>query len=114
MNLSITIIGHNEVDHLRELLPLLKWATEIVYVDCESQDGSLEVARKLGCRVFSQPNNTNLNVNKSYAIEQATGDWIFYLDPDERLPELFESGMFDYDFKHVLVSSKIYWRICLK
>ena len=91
MNLSITIIGHNEVDHLRELLPLLKWATEIVYVDCESQDGSLEVARKLGCRVFSQPNNTNLNVNKSYAMEQATGDWIFYLDPDERLPELFES-----------------------
>ena len=91
MNLSITIIGHNEVDHLRELLPLLKWATEIVYVDCESQDGSLEVARKLGCRVFSQPNNTNLNVNKSYAMEQATGDWIFYLDPDERLPELLES-----------------------
>ena len=91
MNLSITIIGHNEVDHLRELLPLLKWATEIVYVDCESQDGSLEVARELGCRVFSQPNNTNLNVNKSYAMEQATGDWIFYLDPDERLPELLES-----------------------
>jgi glycosyltransferase involved in cell wall biosynthesis len=24
-------------------------------------------------------------------MEQATGDWIFYLDPDERLPELFES-----------------------
>ena len=91
MNLSITIIGHNEVAHLRELLPLLKWATEIVYVDCESQDGSLEVARELGCRVFSQPNNTNLNVNKSYAMEQATGDWIFYLDPDERLPELLES-----------------------
>ncbi len=52
MNLSVTIIGHNEVDHLRELLPQLKWATEIVYVDCESQDDSLEFARDLGCRVF--------------------------------------------------------------
>ena len=88
MNLGITIIGHNEVDHLRELLPNLKWADEIVYVDCESQDDSLEVASKLGCRVFSRPNNTNLNVNKSFAIEQATADWIFYLDPDERLPKL--------------------------
>ncbi|MBC8259571.1 MAG: glycosyltransferase family 2 protein [SAR324 cluster bacterium] len=88
MNLSITIIGHNEVDHLRELLPQLKWATEIIYVDCESQDGSLNVAREHGCRVFSRPNNTNLNVNKSYALEQATGDWVFYVDPDERLPEL--------------------------
>ena len=88
MNLSLTIIGHNEVDHLRQLLPLLKWAAEIVYVDCESQDDSLDVASNLGCRVFSRPNNTNLNVNKSFAIEQATLDWVFYLDPDERLPDL--------------------------
>ena len=88
MNLSITIIGHNEVEHLRELLPQLKWAHEIVYVDCESHDGSLEVARELGCRVFSRPNNTNLNVNKSYAMEQANGDWVFYVDPDERIPEI--------------------------
>ena len=52
MNLSITIIGHNEIEHLRELLPQLKWADEIVYVDCESNDGSLEVVREAGCRVY--------------------------------------------------------------
>ena len=88
MNLSVTIIGHNEVDHLRELLPQLKWASEIIYVDCESQDDSLEFARDLGCHVFSRPNNNNLNVNKSYAMEQASGDWVFYVDPDERIPEI--------------------------
>ena len=88
MNLSITIIGHNEVEHLRELLPQLKWADEIVYVDCESHDGSLEVARETGCRVYSRLNNTNLNVNKSYAMEQASGDWVFYVDPDERIPKI--------------------------
>ncbi len=87
MNLSITIIGHNEAEHLRELLPLLKWPAEVVYVDCESLDDSLEVACSEGCRTFSRPNNPNLNVNKSYAIAQARGDWIFYLDPDERIPE---------------------------
>ena len=66
MNLSITIIGHNEVKHLRELIPQLKWAKEIVYVDCESQDGSKEFAKNAGCCVFSRPNNKNLNVNKSF------------------------------------------------
>ena len=91
MNLSITIIGHNEIEHLRELLPQLKWADEIVYVDCESHDGSLEVVREAGCRVYSRPNNTNLNVNKSYAMEQANGDWVFYVDPDERIPEFLVS-----------------------
>jgi glycosyltransferase involved in cell wall biosynthesis len=91
MDLSITIIGHNEVEHLQELLPQLKWADEIVYVDCESNDDSLEVARENGCRVYSRLNNTNLNVNKSYAIEQASGDWVFYVDPDERIPEILVS-----------------------
>ena len=91
MNLSITIIGHNEIEHLRELLPQLKWADEIVYVDCESHDGSLEVVREAGCRIYSRPNNTNLNVNKSYAMEQANGDWVFYVDPDERIPEILVS-----------------------
>jgi len=81
------MIGHNEVDHLRELLPQLLWADEIIYVDCESQDNSIEVAKIHGCRVFSRPNNKNLNVNKSYAIEQANNDWVFYMDPDERVSE---------------------------
>ena len=92
MKLSITCIGHNEAYHLKELLPeLLKWGDEVIYVDCESEDQSFELAESLGCRSFRRPNNMNLNVNKSYAMEQATGDWIFYVDPDERFgTELIE------------------------
>jgi len=86
MKISVTIIGHNEEDHLRELLPELQWASEIVYVDCESNDQSLAVAKDNGCKVFSRPNNHNLNINKSYSIENASGEWLLYLDPDERLP----------------------------
>ena len=84
--LSITI-GHNEADHLQELLPQLLWVDEVVYVDCDSEDDSLAVAKNHGCRSFSRPNNRNLNVNKSFGIEQTSSDWVFYLDPDERLPE---------------------------
>ncbi len=88
--LSITIIGHNEANHLRELAPALHWAEEVVYVDCESEDDSLQVAREAGWRVFEQPNNLNLNVNKAFAMEQASGEWIFYLDPDERIPDVLQ------------------------
>jgi len=95
MKISITIIGHNEVDHLRELLPDLQWATEIVYVDCESNDESLAVAKDNGCKVFSRQNNHNLNINKSYSIEQASGEWVLYMDPDERLPAELVEEMID-------------------
>ena len=102
MKISFTCIGHNEAYHLKELLPvLLEWGHEVIYVDCESEDQSYEVAESLGCRVFRRPNNMNLNVNKSYAMEQATGDWIFYVDPDER----FDAELLS-EIKEKIVSTK--------
>lgn len=87
LKLSITIIGHNELGHLKELLPSLQWADEVVYVDCDSADDSYLFAKEAGCKVFHKPNNPNLNVNKAFAIDNASGEWIFYLDPDERISE---------------------------
>ncbi|MCP4749915.1 MAG: glycosyltransferase family 2 protein [Proteobacteria bacterium] len=86
--LSFTCIGYNEEQHIRQLLPkLLEYGDEVVYVDAESDDNSFDVAQTMGCRTFSRPNNPNLNVNKSFGIDQTSCEWIFYIDPDERLPE---------------------------
>lgn len=88
MKLSVTCIGFNEIDHLKILLPQLKaWADEVIYLDCESADGSFEYAQELGIKTLQKPNNMNLNVNKSHAMDAATGDWIFYVDPDERFDQ---------------------------
>ena len=52
MRISVTIIGHNEVDHLRELLPELQWASEIVYVDCESMTNLWRWQKIMAVRFF--------------------------------------------------------------
>ncbi|HOJ38517.1 MAG TPA: glycosyltransferase family 2 protein [Ignavibacteriales bacterium] len=93
MSISIAIIGHNEEYHLVELLPTLSWADEIVYVDAGSSDNSIEVAKKFTNKVFQKENNPNLNVNKSFAIDNASCEWIFYLDPDERIPEDLKTNL---------------------
>lgn len=87
MSISIAIIGHNEAYHLKELLPTLSWADEIVYVDAGSSDNSCDIASQFTSKIFRKENNPNLNVNKSFAIENTSCDWIFYLDPDERIPD---------------------------
>lgn len=88
MKLSFVCIGTDEYDHLSELLPqLLKLGDEVVYVDSESKDGSSEMAEKLGARVLKRPRHMNANINRSYAFEHVTGDWIFYVDPDERFSQ---------------------------
>ena len=84
--IAFSIIGHDNGHQLARCLESVRWADEIVYVDCDSADDSLGIARRYTDRVFQRPNNSNLNVNKSYGFAQVTADWIFYLDPDEVIP----------------------------
>ena len=87
--IAFTMIGHNEAQLLPRAMESVAWADELIYVDCGSNDNSSEVAGKYTDKVFSQPNNPNLNINKTYGIQQATTEWVFYLDPDEVIsPEL--------------------------
>jgi glycosyltransferase involved in cell wall biosynthesis len=83
---AFALIGHNEAHNLPRTLDSIRWADEIVYVDCESSDGSAEIARRYTGKVFPRPNINNLNVNKQFAIDQTTSDWVFYLDADEVIP----------------------------
>ncbi|MCH8075422.1 MAG: glycosyltransferase family 2 protein [SAR324 cluster bacterium] len=85
-SIAFSLIGHNEAHNLPRCLESIRWADEVVYVDCESSDGSAEVARRFTGRVFARPNLANLNVNKTFGIGQTTADWVFYLDPDEVIP----------------------------
>jgi len=81
--ISVSIIGHNEEENLPFLLESVRWADEIVYVDCESSDRSVEIVQRYNARIFRKDNNPNLNVNKQYAIDRCSSEWIIYLDPDE-------------------------------
>lgn len=85
------MIAHNEGELIGDLLETIKWADEIIVVDCGSTDNTAEVCRKYTNKIFFTENNPNLNVNKAFGISRANSDWIFYIDPDERLtPELTE------------------------
>jgi (heptosyl)LPS beta-1,4-glucosyltransferase len=85
--LGISLIAHNEAAMLGGALESAAFADEIVLVDCASTDQTGAIARSFPrVRVFDRPNNPNLNVNKTFGFEQLSTDWIFYLDPDERIP----------------------------
>lgn len=85
-SIAFTLIGHNEAHNLPRTLESVRWADQVVYVDCESTDGSADIARRYTPHVLSRPNVPNLNINKNVAIDQATADWVFLLDADEAIP----------------------------
>jgi hypothetical protein len=86
--LTVTIIAWNEEERLRACLESVAWADEIVVIDAESTDKTEALAREFTDRVWVRP-WPGFAVQKNFAIEQATGEWILSLDADERVtPEL--------------------------
>lgn len=83
--ISVVISAFNEEKNLPRLLKSLKWADEIIVIDNQSADKTAEIAKSFGAKVFTQPNNLMLNVNKNFGFTKATSDWILNLDADEEL-----------------------------
>ncbi len=84
--LSIVISAYNEERSIERCLKSVsQLADEIIVVDNESQDKTVEVAKKYTKKVFSAPNQLMLNINKNFGFSKASGDWILNLDDDEEV-----------------------------
>ena len=84
--LSVVIASRNCADRLEgTVLPWRPIATEIIVADQMSTDDTVSVSQKLGCRLIrNDPYRGNFDLNRKMAMLQATGDWILYIDTDER------------------------------
>lgn len=84
--LSICIVAFNEAGNIeRALRSVAGWAREVIVLDCESTDGTGELARRLGAEVHQRPNIIP-EANKNASFELARQEWIFSLDADEIVP----------------------------
>ena len=89
MKITATIIAFNEERHIARALESLRCCDEIVVVDSGSVDRTVELAEKLGARVVESPWH-GYAVQKNYAAERASNDWILSIDADEALSESLE------------------------
>jgi glycosyltransferase involved in cell wall biosynthesis len=87
--LTVIIPCKNEREHLAACIASAKLlAADVLVADSGSTDGSLEIARALGCRVIEREYRTSGDF-KNWAIPQAANSWVLILDADERVtPEI--------------------------
>lgn len=86
MRVSVVINTKNEEQSLERCLRSAAWADEIVVLDMNSDDQTVEIARRYTDKVFSCPDFGYVEPARNLAISHATGDWLFVLDADEVVP----------------------------
>ena len=89
MQLSVVIITFNEEANLARTLESVKPLVadgkgEIIVVDSDSTDRTVEIAKSFGAKVFIEQWK-GYAAQKNSALDKATGDWILSLDGDEEV-----------------------------
>ena len=84
--LSLSMIVKNEEKYLKECLTSVQGVVdEIILVDTGSSDSTKAIAEEFGAKIFDYEWKNDFADARNFALGKTNGDWILYLDADERL-----------------------------
>lgn len=88
--LTALVITYNEMGYIEKCLESIRFADEIVVVDSFSTDGTYEYLQACENVRVLQHTFENFTLQKTYALEMASHDWVLFLDADEVVPEALQ------------------------
>jgi len=89
--ITALVITYNEIGYIEKCIESISFADEIIVVDSFSDDGTYEYL--LGhpkVEVLQKPFE-NFTKQKSFALAQASNDWVLFIDADEVIPGALKS-----------------------
>jgi glycosyltransferase involved in cell wall biosynthesis len=94
--LSVVITAWNEEKNLpRVVQSVASFADEVIVVDTQSTDKTVEIAKSLKCKVFHHQNTSVVEPVRNFSISKAKGDWILLLDADEEVSSSLASQLLE-------------------
>jgi glycosyltransferase involved in cell wall biosynthesis len=86
MPITVIIHSYNEEKNISDCINSAKLLTnEIILIDMESTDKTLEIAKNLKVPISSFPKTHYVEPAREFGIRKAITDWVLILDADERI-----------------------------
>lgn len=90
---SLSMIVKNEAESLTDILTdASSFCDELIVVDTGSTDGTQSVAAAAGAKVIDVPWTDNFSAARNASLDACNGDWIVWLDADDRIPVESQKG----------------------
>ncbi|QQS38657.1 glycosyltransferase family 2 protein [Candidatus Woesebacteria bacterium] len=90
--LSVVIIAKNEQSKIVDAIESAGFADEVIVIDNYSSDLTSEVSRRAGAKVYEKAKG-DFNRLRDEGKKKAKGEWLFYLDCDERITDDLKKEM---------------------
>lgn len=89
MDVSAIILTKNEEKSIKDCMESVKWCSEIIVIDDFSTDETIDIAKKLGAKIYQRKLNNDFAAQRNFALGKANSKWVFFLDADERISNDF-------------------------
>src|SRR3990167_9130189 len=101
--ISAVILTKNEENNIVDCIESLTWVDEIIVIDDNSDDRTAALAKTKGATVYTHSLNNDFSKQRNFGLEKAKGNWILFIDADERVSEDLKK-----EIKHIVRSSLVY------
>ena len=81
--ISAVILTKNEEQNIEKCLESVKWCDEIILIDDNSSDKTIEIAKKYKTTIYTNPLNNNFSAQRNFGLSKAKNKWILSVDSDE-------------------------------
>ena len=85
VKITAIVVTCNDERYLKESLESLAFCDQLIVVDLESTDSSVEIAQKAGAEVLRRERVPIVEKARGYALPRARNHWLLFQDPDEVL-----------------------------
>ncbi|HSD98451.1 MAG TPA: glycosyltransferase family 2 protein [Patescibacteria group bacterium] len=95
MSISAVVLTKNEERNIESCLKDLEFCDEIIVIDDNSTDATVELARKNGARVIVHSLENSFALQRNFGLEKAREEWVLFVDADERVSEKLKNEILE-------------------
>jgi len=86
MNISSVVITKNEEKTIERCLKSLSFSDEIIVIDDNSVDGTVNIAGKFpNVKIYERSLNDNFSKQRNFGLSKVKGKWVLFIDADEEV-----------------------------
>lgn len=86
--ISIVILTKNEEKNIVDCLESVIWADEIIIVDDNSEDRTVEIVKNINnkkIKIYKHSLNDDFSEQRNYGLSKTSKKWVMFVDADERV-----------------------------
>lgn len=86
--ISAVVLTKNEENNVVDCLESLLWCDEIIVIDDESEDRTVDIIKSLNnpkIKLYKRPLSADFSAQRNFGLQKAKDDWVMFIDADERV-----------------------------